>query len=121
MKILFFGAKSIGNAILEYLKTTDEVIGIVTNPTKDDLTWYPLLKEKKSTQKPDWIVCAYYDKIIPNYVLQLPKYGAINIHLGLVQDYRGCYPTTLPIIDNKKEAGVTIHQITDKVDGGLVY
>ena len=121
MKIVFFGDKSVGNGILEYLKTTDEVIGVVTNEHSEKTTWFPVLKELKTKQQPDWIVCAYYDKIIPNKILEMAKRGAINVHLGLVQDYRGCYPTTLPILDGKKEAGVTIHEMTSKIDGGKVY
>src|SRR3990167_5168844 len=128
MKILFFGDKSVGNGILEYLKTTDEVIGVVTNKHDEETTWYPKVsgywttgKELPKFKKPDLIVCAYYDKIVPDEVINSARLGAINIHLGLVQDYRGCYPTTLPIIDGKKEAGVTIHKLTSKIDGGEVY
>ena len=122
MKILFFGDKSVGNGILEHLKTTDDVVGVVTNKHDEKTTWYPMLKSQpKLEKKVDWIVCSYYDKIIPQQILKLARCGAINIHLGLVQDYRGCYPTTLPIIDRKKEAGVTIHEMTDKIDEGKVY
>ena len=128
MKILFFGDKSVGNGILEYLKTTDDVIGIVTNKHDEETTWFPKVKGYWTTGKElpkfksfDWIVCAYYDEILPDEIINSAKIGAINIHLGLVQDYRGCYPTTFPIIDGKKEAGVTIHKLTSKIDGGDVY
>lgn len=120
-KIIFFGDKAIGHGILEYLKTTDEVIGVYTNPHKEKTTWFPLIKKIKTKKKPDWIVCAYYDEILPDEIISQAKCGAINIHMGLIQDYRGCYPTTLPIIDGKKEAGVTIHKMTSKIDGGEVY
>jgi methionyl-tRNA formyltransferase len=41
--------------------------------------------------------------------------------MGLAQEYRGCYPTTFPIIDGKNHAGITIHSISAGIDDGPIY
>ena len=117
MNIYFLGGKSVGYGILEHLKKTDDVVGVRSSSIQG--SWYPRLKTMAWTGAPiDMIVCAYYDHILTEKELTAP---AINIHMGLVQEYRGCYPTTWPILHGKKEAGVTIHEITPEIDGGRVY
>lgn len=120
MKVLFYGDKSLGNGILKTLQESDNVVGVITNPPGEGY-WYPKIKSVPISDEPDWIVCAYYDKILTDKEIEAAKFGAINVHLGLVQDYRGCYPTTFPIIDGKSIAGATIHEMTSLIDGGKVY
>jgi methionyl-tRNA formyltransferase len=140
-RILFVGGKNIGNGILRTLVRPENVVGVYSNPSdlkKDD--WYLTLKpittvwnipysveninkqsETIKEMEPDWLICAYYDRIVSDKILGIPKKGSINIHMGLATEYKGCYPTLFPILDGKDHAGVTIHQMTSDVDGGDIY
>ena len=135
MKILFLGGKAIGYGVLQSLLSyrDQKIVGVVSN--KSDLTpaWFPSVKkladindipyftEEIPNIEYDWIVCAYYDKVLTQKQIKSAKLGAINVHMGLIQYYRGCYPTTFPIINNEDFAGVTIHEITENIDAGAVY
>jgi len=139
MRVVFLGGKSVGYGVLQHLLLKDEVVAVYTNPSDEHPTWFPSLKpllagskilystENINTSstisklKFDWMVCAYYDRIVKKHILQLPKKGAINVHLGLAEQYRGCYPTTFPIINGDRLAGITIHKMTEGIDDGDVY
>ena len=58
--------------------------------------------------EPDIIVVAAFGQIIPKSILELPKYGCINIHASLLPKYRGAAPIQQAVIDGEKESGVTI-------------
>lgn len=68
--------------------------------------------------KPDLIVTAAYGQILPKAVLEAPKYGCINVHASLLPEYRGGAPIHQCIIDGKKETGVTIMYMVEKLDAG---
>ena len=55
----------------------------------------------------DVVVTAAYGKILPQRVLDIPKYGTINVHAGLLPEYRGAAPLWHCIINGEKETGVT--------------
>ena len=59
---------------------------------------------------PDIIVVAAYGQIIPKEILELPKFGCINIHASLLPKYRGAAPIQQAVIDGEKVSGVTIQQ-----------
>ena len=67
---------------------------------------------------PDVIVVAAYGKILPKEVLELPKYGCINIHASLLPEYRGAAPIQRAIYDGKKETGITVMQMSEGLDTG---
>ncbi|SDA21018.1 methionyl-tRNA formyltransferase [Ruminococcus sp. YE71] len=67
---------------------------------------------------PDVIVVAAYGKILPKEVLELPKYGCINIHASLLPEYRGAAPIQRAIYDGKTETGVTVMQMGEGLDTG---
>ena len=67
---------------------------------------------------PDVIVVAAFGQIIPRDVLELPKYGCINIHASLLPKYRGAAPIQQAVIDGEKESGVTIMQMGEGLDTG---
>lgn len=56
---------------------------------------------------PDVIVVAAYGQILPESILNIPKYGCVNIHASLLPKYRGAAPIEWAIIDGEKETGVT--------------
>lgn len=74
----------------------------------------PLLDEIK----PELIVVAAYGKILPEYIINYPKYGCINVHASLLPKYRGAAPIQRAIIDGESETGVTIMQMDKGLDTG---
>ncbi len=68
--------------------------------------------------QPDCIVVAAYGQILPKSILDLPKYGCINIHASLLPKYRGAAPIQRCILDGEKETGVTIMQMAEGLDTG---
>ena len=67
---------------------------------------------------PDIIVVAAFGQIIPKTILDLPKYGCINIHASLLPKYRGAAPIQQAVIDGEKESGVTIMRMGTGLDTG---
>lgn len=70
---------------------------------------------------PDFICVAAYGKILPKEILELPKYGCVNIHGSLLPKYRGPAPIHRAVIDGEKETGVTIMQMAEGMDTGDMY
>ncbi|MBP3323749.1 MAG: methionyl-tRNA formyltransferase, partial [Clostridia bacterium] len=67
---------------------------------------------------PDMIVVAAYGKILPESVLNLPKYGSINVHGSLLPRYRGAAPIQWAVLNGDKVTGVTIMYIGLGIDTG---
>src|SRR3989338_656202 len=65
-------------------------------------------------------VIAYYGKIIPKAVLELPKHGFLNAHPSLLPSWRGPSPVQSAIWAGDKMPGVTIHIATEKPDAGPI-
>lgn len=69
---------------------------------------------------PDLIVVAAYAQIIPEAVLNLPKYGCINIHPSLLPKYRGASPVHAAILNGDEATGVTIMLMDKTLDTGPI-
>lgn len=67
---------------------------------------------------PDIIIVAAYGKILPQAVLDLPKFGAINIHPSLLPKWRGPSPIQNAILEGEKETGITIMLMDAGMDSG---
>lgn len=67
---------------------------------------------------PDVIVVVAYGKILPKEILDLPKYGCINVHASLLPQYRGAAPIQWSIINGEKETGVTTMYMSEGLDTG---
>lgn len=67
---------------------------------------------------PDIIIVAAYGKIIPKEILELPRFGCINVHASLLPDYRGAAPIQWAVIDGREVSGVTIMQMNEGLDTG---
>jgi len=65
-------------------------------------------------------IIAYYGKIIPKAVLELPKYGFLNAHPSLLPRWRGPSPIQAAILAGDKTTGVTIHMATEEPDAGPI-
>lgn len=85
------------------------------NSLKNDAEEYMQLLHELS---PDVIVVAAYGKILPKEVLELPKYGCINVHASLLPEYRGAAPIQRAVYDGKSETGITIMQMGEGLDTG---
>ena len=68
--------------------------------------------------EPDMIIVAAFGQIIPKVILDMPKYGCINIHASLLPKYRGAAPIQQAVIDGEKESGVTIMKMGTGLDTG---
>jgi len=69
---------------------------------------------------PDLILVASFGQVISKEILNLPKFGSLNIHPSLLPKYRGPSPIQQVIIDGEKEAGVTIMKMIERVDAGPI-
>lgn len=67
---------------------------------------------------PDLIVVAAFGQFLPKAILEMPKYGCINVHASLLPKYRGAAPIQYAIIKGEKESGVTIMQMDIGMDTG---
>ncbi len=83
------------------------------------------IKEKEAIEKikninPDLIVVLAYGQIIPKEIIDIPKFGILNIHTSLLPKYRGSSPIQYAILNGDKKTGVTIMQIDEKLDHGPI-
>jgi len=70
----------------------------------------------------DIFVVAAYGQILPKSVLDMPRYGCVNVHASLLPKYRGAAPIQRAIIDGEKTTGVTIMQMDVGLDtGGMLF
>ncbi len=145
MKIIFLGTPQFAAIILEKLaKTEYKPILVVTEPDKPAgrkqvITPPPakisaqkyniaIVQPEKvsdfvlriSDLKPDLVVVAAYGQILPKEILEIPKYGCLNIHPSLLPKYRGPSPIQYAILNGDKETGVNIILMEKKVDSGPI-
>ena len=76
--------------------------------------WKRILREIN----PDIIVVAAYGKILPTDILNMPKYGCINVHASLLPKYRGASPINAAVLNGEKTSGITIIQMAEGIDTG---
>ncbi len=88
--------------------------GISTMP----IYQFEKLSDFKLPFVPDLFIVASYGKIIPQSVLDLPKYGTLNIHPSILPKYRGATPLQTAILNDDKNTGVTIIKMDEKMDHG---
>ena len=67
---------------------------------------------------PDVIVVSAFGQIIPKALLELPRYGCVNIHVSLLPKYRGAAPIQWAVMDGEPISGVTIMQMDEGLDTG---
>lgn len=68
--------------------------------------------------KPDCIVVIAYGKILPKVVLDIPKYGCVNVHGSLLPKYRGAGPIQWSVLNDEKETGITTMLMAEGIDTG---
>ena len=78
------------------------------------------LKLKIKNLKPDLGILAAYGQIIPKDILDIPKFGFLNVHPSLLPKYRGPSPIQFTILNGEKKSGVTIILMDEKIDHGPI-
>ena len=68
--------------------------------------------------QPDVIVVVAYGQILPQEILDIPKYGCVNVHASLLPKYRGAAPAQWAILSGERETGVTVMQMDAGLDTG---
>lgn len=74
--------------------------------------------EQILSYKPDIIVTAAFGQILPKELLEGPKFGCVNVHASLLPELRGGAPIHYAIMEGKKETGITIMYMAEKLDAG---
>ena len=74
--------------------------------------------EKIAALQPDFIVVSAYGKILPQRILDIPKYGCVNLHGSLLPKYRGAAPIQWSVLNGDKKTGVTSMLMNAGLDTG---
>jgi methionyl-tRNA formyltransferase len=122
-----------------------EVLGLITNPDKatgrgmnivpNELASWGMsnginvlkpigrdnLKDLIKTLNPEIVITIAYGQIIPEDLLNLPKYGWINVHFSSLPRWRGAAPVQWAILSSDTESGVTVFKLDKGMDTGPVY
>ena len=70
--------------------------------------------------QPELIVVAAYGRILPEDILNTPRYGAINVHSSILPKYRGAAPINWAMLNGDAETGVSIMYMAEELDAGDV-
>ncbi len=149
MRIVFMGTPDFAAASLK--KLIDEkydVVGVFTQPDKPrdrgmKLSFSPVkelalehdipvyqptkLRDGTATElvkslEPDILVVVAYGRILPDDMLEVPKYGAVNVHASLLPKYRGAAPIQWAVLNGDKITGVSTMYLASEMDtGDIIY
>jgi len=144
-KILFMGTPDFAVPSLKALAETDcTIVGVVTQPDRPKGRGRklipPLVKscalelginvyqpDRVRDQEflntfgkiaPDMVVLAAFGQILPKEIIELPRFGCLNVHPSLLPRYRGAAPINWALINGDRETGVTIMLMDEGVDSG---
>lgn len=142
LKIVYMGTPEFSRTVLEGLIKNYNVRAVVTQPDKPvgrngELKMSPvkecanehtiLVLQPVSIKKqyeevlafqPDMIITCAYGQFIPKELLEIPKYGCINVHASLLPKLRGGAPIQRAILDGYSKTGITIMYMDEKMDAG---
>lgn len=91
-----------------------------TSPLSPPQAWGGIKGGVELMKDVDLFVVASYGKIIPKAILDIPKYGVLNIHPSLLPKYRGASPIHAAILNGDTETGVTIIKMDEELDHGPI-
>ena len=142
LKVVFMGTPEFSIPVLEMLINNTNVLGVVTQPDKivgknkeksftpikelalkNNIKVFQPMKIRKEYSdilalNPDIIITCAYGQIIPEVILNYPKYGCINVHASLLPKLRGGSPLHHAIIDGYDKTGITIMYMDKGMDTG---
>ncbi len=144
IRVVFMGSPDFALSSLRLLAQHYQVVGVVTQPDRasgrgrelkappvktlaQELN-IPVIQPEKVRQpeamqqlqgwNPDLIVVAAFGQILKKDVLELPKYGCINVHASLLPRWRGAAPINASVLAGDEETGVTIMKMDVGLDTG---
>ncbi len=146
LRIIFMGTSSFAESILKGLiESGYNIVSIYTKPDKKvgreqnlkksavkavaEIKNIPVFTPARfddeeiinlAQQKPDILIVVAYGKILPKKVLNMPGFGAINIHASLLPEYRGPSPIQNAILDGKNTTGTTLMIMDEGIDTGPI-
>ncbi len=141
MKIIFMGTPEFAVPSLEILLKHYDVVAVVTQPDKPkgrgkkmafsavkeralqagiEVLQPAKVKEKEFIQKlktynAELIAVTAFGQILPEEILNMPKYGCINVHGSLLPKYRGAAPLQWSVINGEKQTGVTTMYMAQEI------
>ena len=146
MNIIFMGTPDFAKENLEAIhKAGHHIIGVVTNPDRPqgrgmklqpsevkkfalekEFKIYQPLQIKNNTEfieemkrlNPDVICVVAYGTILPKNILEIPKFGCINVHASILPKYRGAAPIQWAVLNGDKTTGVTTMYMDKGMDTG---
>ena len=145
MRVIFMGTPDFAVGTLEaIINAGHEVVGVVTQPDKrqgrsSELRMSPVkacaikhnidvyqpvkvrdpeFVEILRGMEPEVIVVVAFGQIIPKSVLEMPKYGCVNVHASLLPKYRGAAPIQWAVINGDEVTGVTTMLMDEGIDTG---
>lgn len=145
MRIVFMGTPDFSVPTLEALVASEhEVVGVVTQPDKPkgrgkEIHMSPVKEcalqhnipvyqpvrardeafvDEMRALNPDVMVVIAFGQILPKSLLELPKYGCVNIHASLLPKYRGAAPIQWAVINGDEETGITTMMMDVEMDTG---
>lgn len=145
-KIIFMGTPEISSKVLEGLILDGyNIIAVIAQPDrpvgrkkilmpvptkvvaeKYNIPVYQPVKIRKEYEfvndlHPDLILTLAYGQIVPQGLLDIPTFGAINLHGSLLPKYRGAAPIQYALLNNDKVTGMTLMRMTKEMDAGEMY
>jgi methionyl-tRNA formyltransferase len=147
LKVVIASSSYVSKPLISLLSSSNEheLIGLITNPDKatgrgmnivpNELASWGVsnginvlkpdsrgnLKDLIETLNPEIVITIAYGQLIPEELLNLPKYGWINVHFSSLPRWRGAAPVQWAILSADKESGVTIFKLDKGMDTGPVY
>lgn len=144
MRVIFMGTPDFAVPSLEALLTKHEVVLVVTQPDKPkgrgkkmvptpvkacalehgipvlqpEKVKEPEFVEQLRSYEPDLIAVTAFGQILSEPILEMPKYGCINVHGSLLPKYRGAAPMQWSIINGEKVTGITTMYMAKGLDSG---
>ena len=145
MRILFMGTPEFAVGTLEALiQSRHEVVAVVTQPDRPkgrgNAVKFPPVKEAALAHgipvlqplkvrepevveqlrafAPDLIAVAAFGQLLPKVILEMPRYGCVNVHASLLPKYRGAAPIQWAVINGEAESGVTTMMMSRGLDKG---
>lgn len=145
MKAVYMGTPEIAATVLKsVLASRHEVVAVVTQPDKPKGRGHemafppvkevaleagiPVLQPQRARDEefinelkglnPDIILVAAYGKLLPKVILDMPKFGCINVHASLLPKYRGASPIQWAVLNGDEKSGVTIMHMAEEMDTG---
>ena len=144
-RVVFMGTPDFAVPVLKMLIENTNLLLVVTQPDKEvgrkkEKQFSPVKREALENNipvfqpnrirkdyeeikriKPDLIVTCAYGQIIPKEVLDIPKYGSINVHASLLPKYRGAAPIQWALLNGEEKTGITLMYMDEGMDTGDIF